>query len=578
MSAPTKQYGTTPPINTNPPTRLDTERNGELIEELKNQNCFEAKVESDKRVQVLEILQNLAENFVKDTCRAKGLPEHMIHNSGGKVFTFGSYRLGAYGPGSDIDTLLVAPTHISRADFFQLVPGMLLKLTPPAEEVSPVPDAFVPIIKFELQNISIDLIFARVPSVNSVPRDMSLENKELLKGCDEPNLRGLNGVRLTDELLGLVPHPGNFRMALRAIKLWAKTRAIYANVMGFPGGIAWAMLVAKICQLYPMAVSAVIVSKFFIIYTKWKWPQPVLLKDILEEGGQGAGLRIWNPKIYPADRNHLMPVITPNYPCMCSTHNITKSTKSVILREMERANGIVNDIMLGNAPWSKLFERHTFFTQDYKVYLRVLAAARTKEEQLKWSGLVESKLRHLVAKLEQLENIQLAHPFNKGFEYEAVCDTEDEALRVAHDGHHIVPGTTNGVTADGTSSDETGEKPEKIGVFTTSFYVGLVLDTSQAKKFDISWACQEFYDMCKTWNLYNEDLHSINVLYCRACDLPDNVFKPGEVKRQKKTKLVKRKMANGSTKKRSADEALVDDVKRSRTAPTAAVQNGSVGV
>jgi poly(A) polymerase len=66
--------------------------------------------------------------------------------------------------------------------------------------------------------------------------------------------------------------------------------------MGFPGGIAWAMLVAKICQLYPMAVSAVIVSKFFIIYTKWKWPQPVLLKDILEEGGQGTGLRVWNPK------------------------------------------------------------------------------------------------------------------------------------------------------------------------------------------------------------------------------------------------------------------------------------------
>jgi len=79
-----------------------------------------------------------------------------------------------------------------------------------------------------------------------------------------------------------------------------------------------------------------------------------------------------------------MPVITPNYPCMCSTHNVTKSTKSVILREMERANGIVNEIMNGNAPWSKLFERHTFFTQDYKVYLRVLAAARTKEEQLKW--------------------------------------------------------------------------------------------------------------------------------------------------------------------------------------------------
>lgn len=99
---------------------------------------------------------------------------------------------------------------------------MLAELSPQAEEVSPVPDAFVPIIKFKLRDISIDLIFARVPTLTSIPKDMTLENKDLLKGCDEPNLRGLNGVRLTDELLALVPHPGNFRMALRAIKLWAK--------------------------------------------------------------------------------------------------------------------------------------------------------------------------------------------------------------------------------------------------------------------------------------------------------------------------------------------------------------------
>ncbi|KAF8247499.1 Poly(A) polymerase [Wilcoxina mikolae CBS 423.85] len=566
MATATKQYGTTPPINTNPPTKEDNERNVELVGELKNQNCFEAASESEKRVHVLEILQTLAENFVKKTCVAKGLPEHMIQNSGGKVFTFGSYRLGAYGPGSDIDTLLVVPNHIQRADFFQHVPGMLLELNPPAVEVSPVPDAFVPIIKFELQSISIDLIFARVPSVNSVPRDMTLESKELLKGCDEPNLRGLNGVRLTDELLGLVPHPGSFRMALRAIKLWAKSRAIYANVMGFPGGIAWAMLVAKICQLYPMAVSAVIVSKFFIIYTKWKWPQPVLLKDILEEGGQGAGLRVWNPKIYPSDRGHLMPVITPNYPCMCSTHNITKSTKSVILREMERANGIVNEIMIGKSPWSKLFEPHTFFTQDYRYYLRVLAAARTKDDQLKWSGLVESKLRHLVSKLEMLDNIQLAHPFNKGFDFEKECSSEDEAFGVAR-GEIMGQTGTNGVSTDDSTTNENDDKAEnnKIKVFTTSFYVGLVLDTSKAKQFDISWACQEFYDICKTWNLYNDDLHNINVIHTRSWELPDNVFKPGETKPIKKTKIIKRKVPSGNAKKRVAEEVLNGNAKK-RTA------------
>ena len=33
---------------------------------------------------------------------------------------------------------------------------------------------------------------------------------------------------------------------------------------GFPGGVAWAMLVARICQLYPNAVSSAIVEKFLI--------------------------------------------------------------------------------------------------------------------------------------------------------------------------------------------------------------------------------------------------------------------------------------------------------------------------
>ena len=71
-------------------------------------------------------------------------------------------------------------------------------------------------------------------------------------------------------------------------------RAIYANVMGFPGGVAWAMLVARVCQLYPHATGSVIVGKFFRIIGQWGWPQPVLLKPI-EDGP--LQVRVWNPKV-----------------------------------------------------------------------------------------------------------------------------------------------------------------------------------------------------------------------------------------------------------------------------------------
>lgn len=51
-------------------------------------------------------------------------------------------------------------------------------------------------------------------------------------------------------------------------------KAIYSNVNGFLGGVAWAMLVARICQLYPSAVAGAIVSRFFIIMYQWYAPSP----------------------------------------------------------------------------------------------------------------------------------------------------------------------------------------------------------------------------------------------------------------------------------------------------------------
>lgn len=96
-------------------------------------------------------------------------------------------------------------------------------MSPPGaiEKLTPVPDAFVPLIKIEFTGISIDLIFARLP-IHSVPLNLDLKNTDLLRGLDEKEIRSVNGTRVTDEILELVPQQKTFRLALRAIKLWAQ--------------------------------------------------------------------------------------------------------------------------------------------------------------------------------------------------------------------------------------------------------------------------------------------------------------------------------------------------------------------
>ncbi|KGU26368.1 Poly(A) polymerase PAPa, partial [Candida albicans P75063] len=336
------------------------------------------------------------------------------------------------------------------------------------------------------------------------------------------------------------PKPTVFKHALRCIKLWAQQRAVYGNIFGFPGGVAWAMLVARICQLYPNAVSAVIVEKFFHIYSQWAWPQPVLLKQI-EDGP--LQVRVWNPRLYALDRQHRMPVITPAYPSMCATHNITSSTQKVILSEFQRGIELMNDINVGKKSWSDLLERHDFFFR-YKFYLCIVAATRsTYAEHLKYSGMVESKLRLLVQKLELVEGIELAHPYVKSFENGYYCDNAEEAHEIMN-----LYGTSKGDdrvkgVLHAENNDNNKENVEnKVELHMTKLFIGLKLDLSKEgeKKLDIQYPCAEFFNICKGWQDFDSEKHFIQIKNVKLYDLSDDVYVDGETR---PIKIAKRKRA-----------------------------------
>jgi poly(A) polymerase len=56
--------------------------------------------ELTNRVKVLAELQQLTLEFVQKVSLEKNMTESMAKEAGGKIFTFGSYRLGVYGPGT----------------------------------------------------------------------------------------------------------------------------------------------------------------------------------------------------------------------------------------------------------------------------------------------------------------------------------------------------------------------------------------------------------------------------------------------------------------------------------------------
>ncbi|RUS80340.1 hypothetical protein EGW08_011909 [Elysia chlorotica] len=508
--------GVTGPLSLTEPKPHDLELTDKLVEALKPHNVFESEGELNHRIEVLAKINDLMRAWIKDVSRQKNnIPENLIDTFGGKVFTFGSYRMGVHTKGADIDTLCVAPRHVERTDFFKSF-YELLKTQPEVRDLRAVEEAFVPVIKVEFDGIELDLVFARL-ALPTIPEDINLRDETLLKNLDEKSVRSLNGIRVTDEILHLVPHQDNFRMTLRAIKLWAKKKGIYSNALGYLGGVSWAMLVARVCQLYPKAAPATIVHRFFLVYSKWDWPSPVLLKP-LDTENKLLGFPVWDSRVNASDRFHLMPIITPAYPQQNSTFNVSQSTRTIIMEEFQEGLECVTHIYEGRQEWSRLFERSDFF-HKYKHYIVVKGSAEEEDHYLEWKGYVESKIRHLVGNLERNPSIKLAH---------------------------IMP------TAYGPINESDGQ-------YMCKWFIGLIFEISSQScaNVDLTYDIQSFSDIVHQQaiklNLYKEGM-KVEIQYVKKRNLDQ--FVPPQILAQSKPRkrLDSGRHSSGNPRRQSQDK------------------------
>ena len=105
--------------------------------------------------------------------------------------------------------------------------------------------------------------------------------------------------------------------------------------------------------MYPNAAPSTLLQKFFLVFFKWQWPQPVLLKE-----PEDLGL---DQKDWSINDGGAMPIITPASPQVNTTHNVSNSTLRVMQEEFKSSSAICDEILSSKENWDKLFGTPNFF-------------------------------------------------------------------------------------------------------------------------------------------------------------------------------------------------------------------------
>ncbi|EGR30046.1 poly polymerase, putative [Ichthyophthirius multifiliis] len=200
-----------------------------------------------------------------------------------KLLPFGSFLLGVSFKEGDIDMVCASPQFIKRETHFHEDLYKIFKANKNIKELKNIIEANIPIISFIYNDQDIDISFAQF-KLNILPENIEGEiPEELLEDMTEKDVDSLNGRRCNQSIINSVKDQEKFKNTLKFIKLWAKSKGVYNNMLGFLGGISWAILVAKICQMFPNYEVNQLINEFFYYYTHWDFSQiPIKIKEYYE--------------------------------------------------------------------------------------------------------------------------------------------------------------------------------------------------------------------------------------------------------------------------------------------------------
>jgi poly(A) polymerase len=344
--------------------------NAELIELISNLEPSLTNLQKIHRDTVLEVLKQACTECLGFTASL-----HLL----------GSARLDVATSNSDLDVVCLIPDYLTGESFLTRVAECLQGLCDRSQVIL---DAKIPVLRLEIEGISLDLLYAQVEVIDRWETMSIHALKPQIK--DTKSIIGCWEADLIIDLVKQQTTLDRFQLLLKSIRAWAKVRGIYSNSWGFLGGFSWSLLCAYVCINYrdrDKSLEKLLVN-FFQLMSQHDWRQPIALTDTGKK---------YLAKL-PQD---LLPIVSSIEPCKNTARNITHSTAKILRDEFARGAKISANILARQDTWTSLYKTSELSTEADLV-LTIAIINSDRDELQKSTSRFESVAIGLIIQLEQI--------------------------------------------------------------------------------------------------------------------------------------------------------------------------------
>ncbi|KAI1727079.1 poly(A) polymerase central domain-containing protein [Ditylenchus destructor] len=401
-------------------TDHELELSQEIIKCLEHSQVFDTKHTLEHRRKAVNTIEHLLQNWISEKSEKTS---QTTNSKSGKLITFGSFRLGVNTREADIDTVAIAPSHITSAIFFADFKKKLYPLKKGKMHYI-LPNAYAPIIRFEYDTVKFDILFCRVKDSLVLP-NLKLDETFHTKCYDKHSIRSINSSRAVDEIIDMLPNYKNFVITLKAVKLWATDKSlhkIYHAEKNFRG-ITWTIMVAYVCKLFPNAPPSVLLAKFFEIFSSWDWNQHALTCMNMYPRGQDSFCEVLKGNLTCA--NFLgtgstcvgsavltdSPLRTPHYSSKPKDAKLAKESAKTNRTSRENSKNVIDSMVESKHKPTSFYSQHSWksdqicvedFSQPYQArkllrshsLILLLALAPSRKQRKPLFNLISNMMHH----------------------------------------------------------------------------------------------------------------------------------------------------------------------------------------